>query len=121
MLKPDRQVSAHIPSPEAHVQVPKKILQRRVVQRAGKSLAKVPVQWSNNALDLTTWEDLYFVKQLFPRAPAWGQAVTQQGGIVSDLDAEREMKKDSNSKPIHKSRLPARLVGREWSMGCTSS
>lgn len=33
---------------------------------------------------LPTWENLLDIQRSFPSAPAWGQAVTEGGGIVTD-------------------------------------
>lgn len=117
VLKPNCQVVPQLPPPDAHLLVPEKVLQRRVVQRANKSLVQVLVQWSDGAEDLATWEDLDSIKQRFPHAPAWGQAVSHPGGIVSSSGGKREEASDSTDRPKRKPRLPARLAGPEWAMG----
>jgi hypothetical protein len=41
------------------------------------------VKWSGWPNSMATWEDVTALKQRFPRAPAWGQAGSQEGGNVS--------------------------------------
>ena len=62
------------------------------------------------------------LKQRFPRAAAWGQAVSQPGGIVNDKARDkREAENRSNLKPSprpkRKLQLPYRLAGPEWALG----
>ena len=42
------------------------------------------VRWSNLPIQLSTWKDEDALRQDFPRAPAWGQAVSQGGQDVTD-------------------------------------
>lgn len=84
VLSPDCQVLPQLPSFDAHLQVPVQILQHRVIRRASSSLVQVLVRWSDSSAELATWEDKETLKQMFSRAPAWGQAVSKGGGIVSD-------------------------------------
>jgi hypothetical protein len=58
------------------------VLETRMISKGSAQVAQVKVLWSGMT-DLATWEDLDALKQQFPRAPAWGQAVTQEGGNVS--------------------------------------
>jgi hypothetical protein len=43
------------------------------------------VQWTQQPESLVTWEDAEALHQHFPAAPAWGQAASEDGGVVSDL------------------------------------
>lgn len=118
VLKPTQQVLPCLPSPESAVQVPEKILQKRVIHRNDKKLVQVLLQWSGDPVDLATWEDFEAIKQKFPRAPAWGQAVSHQGGIVSDKEqGTQEVASNPRTRPIRKPRLPSRLAGPEWALG----
>jgi hypothetical protein len=74
-------VSADLPIPDAALQVPVKILQRRMVTRGTTSVLQVLVQWSQQPVALTTREDATTLKQKFPRAPAWSQEGAQEGGL----------------------------------------
>lgn len=114
VIKLVQQVQQQLPSPDAQFQVPAEILQRRVVTRGGKKVLQV-LRWTDSTDDLATWEDFEMTKQLFPRAPAWGQAASQHRGIVSDAEAqERQAGDNSYKRPIRKPRRPARLAGPEW-------
>lgn len=118
VLKPTQQVLPCLPSPESAVQVPEKILQKRVIHRNDKKLVQVLLQWSGDPVDLATWEDFEAIKQKFPRAPAWGQAVSHQGGIVSDKEqGTQEVASNPRTRPIREPRLPSRLAGPEWALG----
>lgn len=68
------------------LQIPLKILQRRVSSSDHAIVPQALVQWSNLPRLLAMWEDLEALKQRFPRAPAWGQAGLQRGGDVSNSD-----------------------------------
>jgi len=61
--------------------VPQRFLQRRFISRGVEAHQQVLVQWSNWPPELATWEDLDYMKQIFPYAPAWGQAAFQGGRL----------------------------------------
>ena len=44
------------------------------------TVVRVLVQWSGSSEEEATWEDFEHLKQTFPRAPAWGQAGSQEEG-----------------------------------------
>lgn len=72
---------------------------------------------------MATWEDKVTLKQCFPRAPAWGQAVSKEGGIVSDTygkDAQEELVQEVG-QPKRLLRPPARLAGPEWQLSTTNT
>ena len=99
--------------------MPAEILQQRVIRRGSSSLVHVLVRWSNSSDELATWEDKETLKQLFPRAPAWGQAASKKGGVVSDQAngsafEESEEVIQPTGRPRREPRLPARLAGPEW-------
>jgi hypothetical protein len=64
-------------------EVPFRILQHRLVRKGSSSVSQVLVHWSGTSEMLATWEDAEALRQHFPMAPGWGQAVLQEGGIVS--------------------------------------
>ena len=46
-------------------------------------ISQVLVKWSEWPESLATWEDEEAIKQAFPYAPAWGQAVSKGGRDVT--------------------------------------
>ena len=72
-----------LPQDLARLQIPLKVLQRRIRTSDNNVVPQVLIQWSNLPRSLATWEDLEAIKQRFPRAPAWGQASSLQGENVS--------------------------------------
>ncbi|KAK1608406.1 hypothetical protein QYE76_032079 [Lolium multiflorum] len=67
--------------------VPFKVLQRRMIRKGASTVSQVLVHWSGMDESLATWEDAEALRQHFPAAPAWGQAASQEGGIVNDPSA----------------------------------
>ena len=74
---------ADLPNTLDGLQIPVKVLQRRVHATDHDVVPQVLVQWSNLPRSLATWEDTEALRQRFPRAPAWGQAGLRWGGDVS--------------------------------------
>jgi hypothetical protein len=72
------------------LQVPDRILQRRMVTRGMDTVSQVLVQWSGSPLSLATWEEYEALRQRFPGAPAWGQASAYGGGDVRTGNCRRE-------------------------------
>lgn len=58
-----------------------RVLQHRVRQVGNRSLTQGLVEWSDSSPAAAIWEDLEFLRQQFPCAPAWGQAGIQEGGM----------------------------------------
>lgn len=83
-LSPTQQVISSLPALESDHQIPVKVLQHRVIPHGQKTILQVLVHWSDSSPDLATWEDKDALQQVFPYAPAWGQAVSKGGGNVSD-------------------------------------
>jgi hypothetical protein len=77
---PRYQVSTTLPDPELDLQVPEQVLQRRTHIR-GTSTVPQLIKWSGLDNALATWEDAIAIQQRFPRAPAWGHAGSQGGGM----------------------------------------
>lgn len=103
------QIQPILPSPLDIVQVPTRILQRRLRQKGPVAVSQALVQWSGQPESLATWEDFDELKQRFPSSPAWGQASFQGGGNVSDrpdatgplavAQRERRERKESTRYP----------------------
>lgn len=103
------QVQTELPNADPGVQVPFKILQRRLRRKGASTVSQVRVHWSGMAEELATWEDTEALRQHFPADPAWGQAATQGEGIVSDSpDGPRE-EPGPTRRIIRARRVPARL------------
>jgi hypothetical protein len=84
------EVSSSLPSDAEDLHVPKRILQKRVINRRLHSVPQVLVKWSTLLDSLATWEDMEDVKQRFPQSPAWGQAGFKGRDIVTVHDEEAE-------------------------------
>jgi hypothetical protein len=82
-LGPNQQVQPNLPSSALAFQVPVQVLQRRVRQHGLRTVVEGLIQWSGATAEDATCEDLVFLKQQFPYAPAWGQAGFQDQGNVS--------------------------------------
>lgn len=83
-VSPNTMVSQELPDPSFHFQVPQQILDRRLHLHNNATVPQVLVKWSHLPLDLSTWEDEEALRQEFPRAPAWGQAISRGGGDVTN-------------------------------------
>lgn len=81
-----------LPSADHVLQVPVQLLDRRLIQRGGAMVAQVKTRWSGLDPTLATWEDAEALKAKFPHAPAWGQAVSEEEGYVSNAS-----QKDTNN------------------------
>jgi transposase InsO family protein len=82
------QVQTRLPSPLDILQIPVRVLQRRLRQNGAVTVHQVLVQWSGQPESLATWEDYDELKQRFPRVLAWGQAGSQGGeNVNNDTDA----------------------------------
>ena len=84
-LKPTDQVSAELPLSFIDVMLvqPVAVVGERMVRRGSKQVPQVKLQWSGLPPHCQTWEHLGAIVAVFPSAPAWGQAATQGGGIVT--------------------------------------
>jgi hypothetical protein len=79
------QVTSDVPPDLSSMQVPERVLQKRLVARGAKTIMQVLIKWSALRETLSTWEDLQAIKQRFPAAPAWGPAVAQEEGVLQLL------------------------------------
>lgn len=80
---PGTPVSSILPSATDIPRIPLEILQKRVVPTATGSVEQGLIRWSGWSHDMATWENLLHLHQLYPRAPAWGQADPQEPGNVT--------------------------------------
>ena len=116
------QVSASLPSDFVEFQVLVRIVQRRWSAGA-HPVEQALVEWSHMPPALATWESVEQLRQQFPRAPAWGQAVSQDRGNVSapeepepdEPSKEPEQAETSAaSRPKRSVRPNTLLSGPEW-------
>jgi hypothetical protein len=102
------------------LQVPVKILQKRVAKTSTAVRLQVLTQWSGRPPSMATWEDMEHLRQRFPRAPAWGQAGSEQGGNVSStMTTASPIEEDGNNvrgpRRSGRERRPStRAHGLEW-------
>jgi hypothetical protein len=81
---PISHTTSPLPVSFAGLQVPERILQKRVAAVGSEVRLQALIQWSGLPSALATWEDVEALRQRFPRAPAWGQAGSYRGGDVSN-------------------------------------
>ena len=107
------QVSPSPPDPTDSLQVPERILSKRMVSKGVRSVQQALIKWSSWPDSMATWEDLEALRQRFPSAPAWGQAGSLQGGRVTTVPET-----DSDPTGPRRSSRPKlpnmRVSGCEW-------
>jgi len=81
-LSADTHVSTSLPDPDVALQFPEQILSKRLLTKGVHQVQQALIKWSGWPPSLATWEDLEALRQRFPAAPAWGQAVPHQGGML---------------------------------------
>lgn len=59
------------------------ILDWRLVKKGNKAIPQVLIKWKYFPATTATLEDNYVIKQKFPAAIAWGQAIPEGGGKMS--------------------------------------
>ena len=70
-----------LPPSSVRWSIPEKILQHRTIIK-GSPVRQGLVKWSQLPSSLSTWEDLDYLRQQFPRAAVWGHPGAQEGGDV---------------------------------------
>jgi hypothetical protein len=103
-----------IPSDVDHHRVPQKILQKRMVTKGVKPVQQVLIQWSGWPLEMATWEDAIALQQLYPFAPAWGQAGVHRRGNVSSKPNQVAAEEEERQGPRPR-KANTRVSGPEWS------
>jgi hypothetical protein len=68
---------------------PVRILQDRLVQRGGKQVPQLKVEWAGLP---PSWEPLFTIVNAYPNAPAWGQAGSSGAGNVTTSYLEMALK-----------------------------
>jgi hypothetical protein len=117
------QVISTLPHDFALHLAPEQILQTRLVQRGHNQVQQVLVKWNNLSSELATWEDFEALKQEFPRAIAWGQALPQGRGNVSSSppiyadEPEKHEEEEAMGRPKMEKRprrANPKYTGVEW-------
>lgn len=112
-------VVPHLPADLDAVQVPLRVLQRRMVDRGGEHIAQVKVCWSGLDPALASWEDTAALRARFPAAPAWGQAGLQgRGNVRSKPEEEQDIGSElSTTQRRARHRRPnSKFVGPQWAL-----
>jgi hypothetical protein len=121
-------VSSVLPSEDAELHVPEKVLGRRMITQGIRPVHRVLIKWSDSPESLAIWEDLEALRQRFPLAPAWGQAGPIGEGHVSNPDMAgtmlepeaRETEETQDHGPVEGKRAgrvrkpKQRYGGSEW-------
>jgi hypothetical protein len=110
---------AALPSALTEFQVPIAVLQKRWTG-GSHPVEQGLVRWSHMPPALSTWESLEALQQQFPRPPAWGHAVPQEEGNVSNtrdtpLDSSAQKEAASALRPKRTAKPNLKLSGPEWS------
>lgn len=86
VVRPATEVSHELP-PDLNLRqslsVPELVLSRKHVRKGAVLRPFVHIQWRGLLPHLATWEDEHLLRLQFPAAPAWGQAGSQEGEIVT--------------------------------------
>jgi hypothetical protein len=72
-------VGTSLPSHLTLFQVIERILQQRWMS-GSHPVEQVFVKWSHMPVSVATWESADHLREMFPLAPAWGHAMSQEGG-----------------------------------------
>ena len=122
VLSREHKLIPQLPDDANIFQIPIQILQSHMVQRGGSFVAQVLVLWSGLDASLATWENRDALKNRFPNAPAWGQAVFEEEGNVSTLEMEPDELKIVESggtqqpRVQRKRRANTRVTGPDWAV-----
>jgi hypothetical protein len=74
---------------------------------------QVLVKWTGWPLELSTWEIETALKQMYPSAPACGQAASQGRGNVTTASEEQLQAQDPVTEKRPRKANP-RMTGPEW-------
>lgn len=97
--------SSFLPSSDKLMQEPKMVLDRRLKTRGNRVLHQLLIKWVGWPPELATWEDEHLMLPRLLSSTACGQAVSQDRGNVTPLDA---------SRPTRAKRPSTKLNRPEW-------
>jgi len=101
-----------LPSSLDGLQVPERVLQKRVTKVGTDVRLQALIQWSGMPSALATWEDMETLRQCFSRAPAWGQAGSYRGGDVSSRTSTPSSLEENEDDIGHTDLYDNNQVGR---------
>jgi len=112
---PQHEVIPSLPADFAIHLAPEQILQSRMVRRGSDQVQQVLVKWNNLSAELATWEDYEALRQEYPRATAWGQAVFQgEGNVSNSPTAQSGGDDEGRPKSLRPKKANLKYSGREW-------
>ena len=99
-----------------------RILQRRSIFKGAVPVCQGLIKWSQLPSSLSTWEDLDYLRQQFPRAAVWGHLGAQGRGDVSTDDQHSVPKEQVESavpgsaggRPVRPKKKSVRVFGPQW-------
>jgi hypothetical protein len=83
----NRVEAAELPDEPPDFQEPEKILARRSRSLGSSTVREGLIRWTGMADTLATWENLQELRHRFPSAPAWGQAGSEERGMLRTCHA----------------------------------
>lgn len=110
-------VTSDLPTDIELPRVPVSFLQHRMVPNGPNQVEQMLVQWSDWPIDMSTWETLDTICEVFPYAPAWGQAGPQAPGNVSTAATTFGLDGEVNNGPrqsIRGRRPNKNVIGETW-------
>jgi hypothetical protein len=120
-----RQSAVELPLEPSGLQIPKKILDKRMITHGTHSVVHVLIQWSSAPASMATWEDFEALKQRLPLVPTWGQPTPKDGGDVTTAIPDTglvggKLPRDEVVGWTRSGRIRRpnrRVFGREWMSG----
>ncbi|KAK1653770.1 hypothetical protein QYE76_071575 [Lolium multiflorum] len=111
-------VQDQLPAVEAQDPYPDMVLGERWRKQEGVARSQVLIRWQGLPDAMATWEDKEDLRLRFPEHPAWGQAGSQDGGNVMDLNSDVASTSTGKQKRRLRraGRKPARVSGPEWTL-----
>jgi hypothetical protein len=79
-----------LPSSLDGLQVPERVLQKRVAKVGVDVHLQALIQWSGMPSSLATWEDMETLRQRFPRAHAWGKQTLIREGMSAPVPLHQQ-------------------------------
>ena len=112
--------------PSIRWSIPERILQRRSVFKGAVPVRQGLIKWSQLPSSLSTWEDLDYLRQQFPRAAVWGHPGAQGRGDVRTEDqhavpeeqVECAVPGSAGGRPARPRKRSVWVFGPQWENEC---